>query len=144
MKVLLDSSVLVAALLQDHPAHDRAALRLNAILEGIDDGLVAGHSLMEVYSVLTRMPSRPRISPSLAHHLIKTNITDHFSVIALSPADFAVLIERLAAAGIQGGAVYDAMILFAAEKAGADQVITLNERDFSRVLPEMAGRVASA
>jgi predicted nucleic acid-binding protein len=45
--------------------------------------------------------------------------------------------------GIVGGATYDALILYAALKADADQVITLNERDFRRVYPDIADRIIS-
>jgi predicted HicB family RNase H-like nuclease len=36
---------------------------------------------------------------------------------------------------------YDALIMWAAKKCGADQIITLNLKDFRRSRPEMAGIV---
>ncbi len=45
-------------------------------------------------------------------------------------------IDRLAELGMSGGAVYDALIARAAEKSGAERLLTLNASDFERVWPE--------
>jgi hypothetical protein len=51
------------------------------------------------------------------------------------------VIEHLSALGIVGGSTYDALILHAAANARVDRVVTLNERDFRRVYPELADRI---
>ena len=38
--------------------------------------------------------------------------------------------------GLSGGVIYDALIARAAEKAGAERLLTLNGADFRRVWPE--------
>jgi predicted nucleic acid-binding protein len=38
--------------------------------------------------------------------------------------------------GLRGGSIYDALIAKSAQKAGADQILTFNYRDFMRVWPD--------
>jgi predicted nucleic acid-binding protein len=42
---------------------------------------------------------------------------------------------------LSGGAVYDSLIARAAEKAGADRLLTLNPAHFHRVWPEGAAAI---
>ncbi len=71
------------------------------------------------------------------------NILDICEVVSLSETDYAGLITHLAAAGIMGGATYDALILHTALKVEIDQVVTLNEKDFRRVYPELASKIVA-
>lgn len=143
MRVLLDTSVLVAAMVEGHPAHGRAFPWLQRVKAGLDVGVVAAHSLAELYSVLTTLPLQPRISTGAAEQLIMRNILDICEVVSLSETDYAGLITHLAAAGIMGGATYDALILHTALKVEIDQVVTLNEKDFRRVYPELASKIVA-
>lgn len=143
MRILLDTSVLVAAMVEAHPAHERALPWLQRARDAENVGLVAAHSLAELYAILTTLPVQPRISSAVAHQLIEHNVLDMFQVVSLSDQDYATIIEHLSDLGIVGGATYDALILCAALKAEADQVITLNERDFRRVYPDIADRIIS-
>ena len=79
----------------------------------------------------------------MAVHLIRTNVLAACEVVALSENDYVALLDHLAEVGIAGGAVYDAIILHTAQKADVDQIVTLNESDFRRVLPALAGKVVS-
>src|SRR5437899_4686508 len=101
---LLDTSVLVAAMVESHPAHDRALPWLQRVRDGSDAGLVAAHSLAELYAILTTLPVRPRISPATAGELIRTNVLAYFEVVSLDAADYAEVIQRLESLDIQGGA----------------------------------------
>ena len=139
--MLLDTSVLIAAMVESHAAHARALPWLQRIKNGTDTGLVAAHSLAELYSILTSLPAQPRISPSLASQLIKHNVLDVLEVVSLSSEDYTVVIEHLSNLGISGGATYDALILYATSKASVDHIVTLNEKDFRRVFPGLADRV---
>lgn len=143
MRILLDTSVLVAAMIESHPAHDRALLWLHQVRNGEHNGLVAAHSVAELYSILTVLPLQPRISPAVAQQLIKHNVLDLLEVVFLSDEEYATLVEHLADLGIVGGATYDALILHAAAKAGVDRIITLNEKDFRRVYPSLADRITA-
>ena len=55
----------------------------------------------------------------------------------------AAMVESHPDTGIIGGATYDALILCAAAKAHADQVVKLNTKDFQRVYPDLAEMIVS-
>lgn len=141
MKILFDTSVLVAGIIESHSEHGRALPYLQRVKNGEDEGVVSAHSLTEVYSILTRLPLQPRLSAENAQRLITENIVSHFHIVALAEHDYIDLIEHLAKAGTIGGTVYDGIILFVATKVEVDQILTLNERDFRRVLPSVASKV---
>jgi len=133
MKVLLDTSVLVAAMLPDHPMHGHAFPWLSRAKDGHFDFFVSGHTLAEVYAVLTRLPRAPRITPAEALKLIQQDIVPRATVVTLSPKHYVELIEELAARGIAGGAVYDGLIAKAASLADVDVLLTFNVTNFQRV-----------
>lgn len=64
MKVLFDTSVLVAALIVSHPKHSVCFPRLKAAESKQIKGVLSTHSLAETYSVMTRLPIQPHIPPS--------------------------------------------------------------------------------
>jgi predicted nucleic acid-binding protein len=141
VRVLLDTSVLVAAMIEAHPHHERALPWLQRIKARTDSGVVAAHSIAEVYAILTRLPLQPRISPRLAQQLIKQNILDVCEIIALTEGEYHTLVDHLAGENIQGGATYDALILHVAAKAAVDQIVTFNVDDFRRVYPSLTAKV---
>lgn len=143
MRVLLDTSVLVAAMVEAHPAHERALPWLQRVEAGIDSGVVAAHSVAELYAVLTTLPIRPRIAPAVARRLIEQNVLTNCEIVALSGADYANVISHLASTGIVGGATYDALILHAATKVEVDRIATLNEGDLRRVYPALSSKVVA-
>lgn len=141
MRVLLDTSVLVAAMIEAHPHHERSLPWLQRIKAQTDKGVVAAHSIAEVYAILTRLPLQPRISPRLAQHLITQNIIDLCEIVALTGVEYLTLVEHLANENIQGGATYDALILHTAANAAIDQIVTFNIDDFRRVYPSLTAKV---
>lgn len=143
MKVLLDTSTLVAAMLPDHVHHAHALPWLSRAKGGAFEFVCSGHSLAEVYAVLTRLPRTPLIGPDEALRLIRENITSRARVLSLTGDEYAVLIELLARDGVVGAAVYDAVIARVGELAGVDYLVTLNVSDFRRVWPAGAARVVS-
>jgi predicted nucleic acid-binding protein len=143
MKVLLDTSVLVAALVESHPMHGRAHPWLDRAIGGEFDWMVAAHSLAELYHVLTAYPVRPRISPGIARQLIQENVARKATVVALTATDYAAVIQRMATLNLAGGVIYDALILRAAERAGVDRLLTFNVDDFRRLWSEGAAKIAA-
>ena len=137
-RILFDTSALVAALLHGHPEHPRVALWFQRILHGPDHGLISAHSLAEV--ILSTFPVQPRITATAAREMIRTNVLGVFQVIPLNESDYEAVIDHLAGLGIVGGAIYDALILRAADIAGVDQIVTLNERDFRQIYPALADK----
>jgi len=133
----------VAAIVEVHPAHALALPWLQRVKDETDSGLVAAHSLAELYAVLTTLSYRPRILPATARQLIERNVVETCEVVFLSAKDYVALLARLPDLGIIGGATYDALLLHAARKANVDRVITLNAKDFRRIYPDLAGKIIS-
>jgi predicted nucleic acid-binding protein len=130
MRVFLDTSVLIAAVLSQHDSHVRAFPLLDRVQRGRDTGFVGAHSLAEMYAVLTRFPPPSRHSPEQALLNIEENILKHFNVSSLSGAEYASLLREAALAGISGGTIYDSVLLKTAEKSGVDRIFTLNLNHF--------------
>ena len=143
MKALLDSSTLIAAMLPDHVHHGPAHAWLAQAKTGALEFVVSGHSVAEVYSVLTRLPRTPRIRPEEAWQLLQDNVTSCANLVTLTARDYAALVEELSQRGIIGGAVYDAVIAKAAELAQVERLVTLNEAHFQHVWPAGADRIVS-
>ena len=132
---LLDTSVLVAALVADLPEHDTAAAVMREALAGEHILNVSAHTLAELYSVLTTLPVAPRISPGQAAELIRRNVLAKARVIALGADDYEAVFDRMMRLGLSGGAIYDVLQVRAAEQAHVDRLYTFNGRDFRRMLP---------
>src|SRR5262249_24609227 len=90
----------------------------------------------ELYSVLTTLPVRPRLSPAVVWRLVHENVETAAEIVTLTEADYRLTIEKLAQRGMPGGIVYDALIARAAEKAGAERLLTWNQDHFRRAWPE--------
>lgn len=133
MKVFLDTNVLIAAMVQKHAAHERALAVLERVQNGTDAGLVSAHSLAELYGILTKLPPPWRHAPEQALITIQENVLGYFDIISLDGADYRALIREAALAGIQGGTIYDAVLLKSAGKAAVDQIYTLNLKYFAAV-----------
>lgn len=143
MRALLDTSVLVAAMVEAHPDHVRCLPWLQKSAARSLSLLVAAHSLAETFAVLTRLPLRPRIAPATAEALMRENVLGRAQIVALSATDYRGVLARQATLGLAGGAIYDALIARAAQKGRADRVVTLNRGDFLRVWPDGAERVVA-
>ncbi len=74
MRILFDTSVLVAGIVEAHPMHERAGPWLERARAGEFEFLAASHTLAELYAVLTRLPLSPRIWPGVARRLIQANV----------------------------------------------------------------------
>lgn len=140
MRVLFDTSTLVAAMVSRHPRHKDAQPELERALDGGVTGLVSTHSLAEVFAVLTRLPLKPAIGPKTARMLLEANLQG-FEVVPLDGQDYFAVISRLEALQFTGGAIYDALIAQAALKANADELLTFNPAHFTRLGPDVTALV---
>jgi len=132
MNALLDSSVLVAALLTGHPRHEEAVRWLIGARDGQIQAFACQHGLAETYAVLTGLPKAARVPPQEASMLIH-DLASFVKVVELSPADYLEGISRLAAAKMESGAIYDMLHAIAAEKCQADCLVTGNSKHFQRL-----------
>src|ERR1700734_2767045 len=99
MRYFLDTSVLVPVFVDDHPHHE-ASLALFSRMDK-KQSICAAHSLVEVYSTLTRLPGRHRASASEAM-LFLENIRERLAFVSLDAEEYWKAIMRAAEAGIEG------------------------------------------
>ncbi len=143
MKVLLDTSVLVAALVEPHPEHQPALAWLKKGKSRTAELVMSSHSIAELFAVLSTLPLSPKISPGLAWRLIHESIEPNVSIVSLSASEYLATVKRMGDLGLSGGIVYDALIARAAQKSGVDRMVTFNISDFKRVWPEGADRIVA-
>lgn len=127
MKWFFDTTVLVAALLPDHPHHARSFSVFASATR--KQAACAAHSLAEAYSTFTRYPGKERMSAEAAS-LVLQGIEHRFTLVWLDGDEYCAAIRRMAQLGIVGGAVYDGLVAACALKAGADHLYTWNVRHF--------------
>jgi len=114
--------------------HDRAFPWLRRARQGEFDYLVAAHSLLELYAVLSRLPISPQIYPATARRLVEENVSGVARIVSLPASDF---LRKTADLGLAGGVAYDSLIAYAAQKGRADRLLTLNLGHFERLWPEV-------
>ena len=134
MKAFFDSSVLVPVFYGDH-VHHAASLEVFTRFSKMEAGCGA-HSLVEVYSTLTRMPGKHRIGGDQAILFIG-NIWERLTVIGLTPDEYADMLQSSSERGIVGGTIYDALLAACAMKAGAKKLFTWNLRHYSQFGPDV-------
>jgi predicted nucleic acid-binding protein len=115
-----DTSVLIAALAPWHTSH--AAAR--EALRGSEARLVA-HVAFETTSALSRMPEGLRIAPGVVLEAIVRRFPGAWLALDADRARGAL--ERAVAAGLRGGALYDALIAATAAEHGA-QLVSADRR----------------
>ncbi|MBL1214375.1 MAG: PIN domain-containing protein [Ignavibacteriae bacterium] len=133
MRVLFDGSVIIAAIIEAHPKHEMAIEWLLKAKTKKFKLVISSHSLLEVYSVLTAAPFKPKISPSTARKLVDANIKKIASVHSINGNEYFRLIDKVSNLNLKGGIVYDALIYECARKAKAKEIVTLNAKDFKRL-----------
>jgi predicted nucleic acid-binding protein len=101
-ELLVDTSIAVALTVADHEHHERTFQALGDRHLGL-----AGHAAFETFSVLTRLPPPARRTPATVARLLRANFP-HSRFLGADAA--AALLAELHAAGIAGGAVYDALV----------------------------------
>lgn len=102
----VDTSVAVPALDGAHAAHAVCAARVRT-----DRPALSGHAAFETFSVLTRLPGDLAIDPPTASRALATAFPEK---CWLEPAALTDLFSTLGEVGIVGGAVYDALVGWAA------------------------------
>lgn len=132
MKVLFDTSVLVAATLTQHPRHVPYYAQLQVAQSKQIQGYVSTHSLAALYSVLTRLPIQPRVSPSYAKG-VTLNLLQHLKAVPLDSKDYLAAIAQMETLNLTGGGIFDALIAQAAFKITTNRLLTLNPSHFIRL-----------
>jgi predicted nucleic acid-binding protein len=91
LKAFFDTSVLIPAFMEDHEHHSTS---LKVFVEaGRRQGCCAAHSLAEVYSTLTRLPGRHRLSGEQAL-LFLEDIRERLVLVALEGREYYAAIKK--------------------------------------------------
>jgi toxin FitB len=109
MRAVADTSVIISALLASGPDHDECAEALRTT-----NAAAAGHAWVESFSVLTRLPVDVRLTGAQARFVLGATVPNS---IFLSPAQQQDFADWLPGSNVVGGAVYDALIGWAAHNA---------------------------
>lgn len=117
--IAVDSSVLVAGFGAWHEKHAPARAVLG------EKPSVAAHSVLECYSVLTRLPEPFRAPPDVVRDFLEGWFPGPY--LSLDDELQRRLVARLVAANVMGGAVYDGLIGLTVSAAGA-RLLTLDRR----------------
>jgi predicted nucleic acid-binding protein len=121
----VDSSVLVAALVEIEP-HHRAC---TALLDKANL-LVYSHGLAEAFNTLTGGRSGYRIAASQVVELIESSILPYVEVVTVSPKEMVAAMQQAQPRGVRGAAIFDFLHLVAARKAKVSRLYTLDVSDF--------------
>jgi predicted nucleic acid-binding protein len=135
VSVFLDTSVLLAGLIEFGPQSAPAQLLLNAVAERrLTPVSTAWHCCLEFFSVATRLPPEYRLAPVDAVALLEGEVFSRITVHDLPPTDRLAMLRAATRDGIAGGRIYDAHIAEIARAAGAQVVVTDNRRHFLAAL----------
>lgn len=135
MSVFLDTSVLVAGLIDFGPQSAPAHSLLHAVAEKkVAPAATAWHCCLEFYSVSSRLPVEYRLAPADAARLVEEEIFARMSVHDLPGAERLPLLRAAAHDAIGGGRIYDAHIAEVARAAKASVIVTDNRRHFLAAL----------
>lgn len=135
MSIFLDTSVLLAGLIDFGPQSAPAQSLLHAINEArVRAPATAWHCCLEFFSVATRLPPEFRLTPSDAVTLLEHEVLAKIAVHDLPVADRVGLLRAAAHDAIAGGRIYDAHIAEIARAVGATVIVTDNRRHFLSAL----------
>ena len=143
LKILFDSSVLIAAFVESHPKHKSALSFLMKAKSKEFQLFVSSHTILEIYSVLTSTPFKPKITPIIAKLLIENNIKNIAKTIYLTGEDYFKIVEKMSNSNLSGGIIYDAIVVECALNANVDEILTLNTKDFLRLTNEKSIKVSA-
>jgi len=136
LRILFDSSVLVAGMVGRHPAHEACWLYLEKALDREFEMLVLTPTLAETHAALTSLPLSPRITPALAARLIKENVESVAQIVPVTAEDYRAAALTVAELDAPGRAIHRSVFIACAERIPADRLVTLHPHDYLRLWPD--------
>ena len=133
MRILADSNILIAGLIRTHVHHSVVSPWMQAFRAKRVELILAAHSVAETYSVMTRGPFQPTMTPAEVWNLIQANILPIADIQSLTQTECLTTLAHLAAKGLGGGLVYDSLIAQVAELATVDLLLTFNTKHYLRL-----------
>jgi predicted nucleic acid-binding protein len=138
VKHFFDTSALLPVFLEDHIHHEPSLKLFLTAHKKLS--CCAAHSMAEIYSVVTRLPGKHRLSGEQAL-LFLEEVTARFSLISLSGEEYFLAAKAAAARGIAGGTFYDALLVSCAQKAEAEIIYTWSLKHFQQFGPDISRRL---
>ena len=142
MRLFCDTSVLVNGLLETSPHHSEAKAILQRVISKQDTASCSLHSLAETFSVLVRLPSKPKLPAKRVFELLETNVIPHFHFVALEQSDYIDAFRSFSETSFSGGRIYDFLILLASRKVSPDRIYTFNVNEWKMLAPDLAHIIA--
>ena len=138
MRAFFDTSVLIAALRDDHDHHGPSFERVKHANK--TNSTCGIHTFAEVYATLTGLPRRPRPQPQQVFLVIE-GLRERLTPIVLNTEEYLDTLRKTADAGLTSRMIYDALLLACAAKSGAEVIYTWNLKNFRAIAPELADRI---
>src|SRR5687767_10538441 len=98
---------MIAVVNRLHEYHAAATAEYNDRLDRGETLVVAAHTLVEAYSVLTRSPSPVGVASVHAVAVLEATFVRQGEVIALEPAEYLTLLGDALLESVVGGRIYD-------------------------------------
>ena len=95
MRIFFDTSVLVAASVQQHPHPPEAHATVTRTLKDGHQTYISMHSVAEFYSSLTRLPVQPMVHPAEAARILEDNILPNFEAVPLELNDYRDVVAAI-------------------------------------------------
>ena len=132
----LDTSIFVAAFWKAHPNFE-SSFGLLSKSKNIHF-ISSHHSLVEYYSVMSRLPVSVRVEPSLIYNIIQENILPHVKIFSLSSKEYIQFLKQASLLQIQGGNIHDFYHYRVAQKMKVNALFTWNTKDFIQFGTELS------
>lgn len=130
MKFTVDSNYLICLLQSWNSLHPATLEDLECRLNQGQLLHIIPHTLLETYSVMTRMPDPFRKPPSIVQELMSSNFRE-FPLTAIPASEDAwLLLAELGQRGLGGGQTYDRWIAYSAHQSGMRALVTWNVKHF--------------
>ncbi len=133
MKVFLDTNVLIAASVRQHPHFLRADAVLQKCMTGEEEGIIHSHSIFEFHSAITRLPGGLAVPPIHVHTLLQEGLLPYLRCISLDFQEIQAVQKTAGEQGLSGGIIYDLYHLFVAEKESVERLYTFNTGHFQLI-----------
>ena len=133
--VLLDTNVLVYALDEECPHHDRSRVVVERAANGEGGYCISSQTLSEFFAVVTnpRRVKKPR-SATEAVDAIETFLArPGITVLSVQPEVTTRWLALIRQAPVTGATVFDVQLAATALEAGVSKVCTFNAADFLRI-----------
>ena len=129
MRIGVDSKVIIAAVHANHPRHAVSSDWLEYSIVS-HELIIAHHSILETYAVLTRMPSDFRVTPTEAKEIIKGTVYKNISVADFTGNQMWEFLDEIIDISAFGGQAYDAFIMEIMKRNEVEGFATYNASHF--------------